>query len=51
MRGMSPSERCEKLDDGEHTVPYVCKSGKKICCTVSSIEESTFDDFGRCEKW
>ncbi len=51
MRGMSPSERCEELGDEMHTVPYICKSGKKICCTVSSIEKSTFDDFGQCEKY
>jgi hypothetical protein len=50
MRGMGAFERCEELDDEEHTVPYKCRSGRKICCTNSSIMKETFDEFGTCQK-
>jgi hypothetical protein len=43
---------CKKLND-EFSVPYACDgNGHKmqVCCTVSIIEEATFEKFGQCTK-
>ncbi len=50
FKDYSAIEACEKLNDPTHPVPYLCKDGRKICCTVSSNEDPTFEKFGTCNK-
>ncbi len=46
---MSHSVACMSTGN-EHTVPYVCGDGRKICCTVSDCLNPAMEAFGTCLK-
>lgn len=39
-----------KVTNPLFSVPFLCKDGRKVCCTVSNYASTTTDKFGTCKK-
>lgn len=52
LKRMGIRQACGALaDDGDnHKVPYECSNGKRMCCTVSDMENPQLPGYGTCWK-
>ncbi len=50
FKDKSPAKACADLNSPTYRVPYLCKDGRKVCCTVSNFSSTTMTNFGTCTK-
>lgn len=50
FKQFTPVQACKQLNDPAHPAPYLCKDGRKVCCSVSNVVTVNLDAFGTCSK-